>query len=268
MKPKPAHLGPQYGEQFQDRGIAAAYRTRPPYLAEFFTVLEKLHAPAPRKILELGCGTGDATVGLIDQADRIDAVEPSEQMLAIAKQRIPQIEPQRVRWMHCSAETAKLDGPYSLAVAAESLHWMEWSIVLPKIAKALVPGAVLVLAERGGAGQLPWDDQVGHLISKYSTNQEFRRYDLVNELTSRGLFRPIGRHLTAAVEFSQSIDEHIESMHSRNGFSRDGMTPQAAEEFDAAFRQLLQRHCPNGIVRLPVTVTIIWGHPVSPDSHA
>ena len=40
-------------------------------------------------------------------------------------------------------ETAPLDPPYVLAVAGESLHWMEWSVVLPRLAEALEPGALL-----------------------------------------------------------------------------------------------------------------------------
>jgi hypothetical protein len=158
---------------------------------------------------------------------------------------------------------ADLQGPYSLALAAESLHWMEWTIVLPRIAAALVPGAVLVLAERSGAGPMPWDADVRRLTPVYSTNQEWRPYDVVEELTTRGLFREVGRRRTSPIPFSQSVDEHVESIHSRNGFSRDRMDVAAAVEFDDLFRRLLQRHCPDGVVRLQTVVTVVWGEPVA-----
>ncbi len=118
------------------------------------------------------------------------------------------------------AEDAALDGPYSLVVAAESLHWMDWSVVLPKVAAELVPGAYLALVERGEEG-LAWSAELGQLISMYSTNKEFRSYNLVHELKIRGLFQEVGRRPTAPVPFDQSIDDHIELMHSRNGLSRD-----------------------------------------------
>jgi SAM-dependent methyltransferase len=260
--PRPAHLDARYGAQFEDESIAAAYHTRPPYPLTFFSVLRELHVRGPRRILELGSGTGDVTLGLLDQAEQIDAIEPSAEMLKVAQQREHAAD-RHIRWVHARAEDARLEGPYTLAVAAESLHWMEWRLVLPKIARALAPGAVLALAERGCSGDVPWGAELARLIPKYSTNQEFRPYDLVKELTGRGLFREVGQCTTLPVPFAQSIDHHVESMHSRNGFSRDRMDRQAASEFDHRFRQLLQRHCPDGMVRLQSVVTIVWGRPAA-----
>jgi len=167
--PKPAHLAARYGDQFQDVGVARAYSTRPPYSPEFFAVLDGLHAPGQQKILELGSGSGDVTLGLLGRAVRIDAIEPSAAMLSIAQQR-PHSGHPSIRWICASAEDAAFEGPYSLALAAESLHWMEWEVVLPKIAAALAPDAVLVVAERGLAAPVPWHDELGRLISRYSTN--------------------------------------------------------------------------------------------------
>lgn len=121
MLPKPAHLGPRYAAQFEDAGVASAYRFRPPYPLEFFDVLSRLYAAGPRRVLELGCGTGDVTVGLAGRADRVDAVESSAEMLAAARRREGGDDP-RIRWLRGSAEVAEFDGPYSLSVAAESLH--------------------------------------------------------------------------------------------------------------------------------------------------
>jgi SAM-dependent methyltransferase len=188
IQPKPTHLSRRYGAQFEDASVAAAYHTRPPYPCEFFDVLNQLHAPGPRRILELGCGTGDATIGLVRQAERIDAIEPSTAMLVLARRREGANDP-RINWIRAPAESATFHGLYSLAVAAESLHWMEWSVVLPELAAALAEKAVLVLAERIGAAPMRWDAEAMRLIAKYSTNQEFCQYDLVEELTSRALFR-------------------------------------------------------------------------------
>jgi ubiquinone/menaquinone biosynthesis C-methylase UbiE len=262
LLPKPAHLGPAYAAQFQDRSVAQAYAARPPYPAEFFDIVAELLPPArPRRILELGCGTGDVTLGLIGRAERIDAIDPSAAMLDIARSR-PRADDSSIRWIEATAEQANFDGPYSLAVAAESLHWMEWSIVLPKVAAALAPGAFLVLAERGQANPLPWDDDLARLIATYSTNREFQSYDLVSELTTRGLFREVGRRTTTTpTPFRQSIEAHIESLHSRNGFSRQRMSAEFAAEFDALYRQLLERHCDGGVVHLLTVVTVIRGVP-------
>jgi SAM-dependent methyltransferase len=222
--------------------------------------LDQLQPPGRRVILELGCGTGDVTLGLLGRADRIDAVEPSSAMLSVARGR-PGADDAAIRWISSTAETAVFDGPYSLAIAAESLHWMEWGVVLPKVAAALAPGALLAVAERGIFGPLPWDVEMGRLVAKYSTNREYRPYDLVGELTSRALFREVGRQTTLPVAFAQSIEDHVLSLHSRNGFSRDRMGHDSAREFDTRVRRLLERHCPDQTVRLETVASIVWGVP-------
>jgi ubiquinone/menaquinone biosynthesis C-methylase UbiE len=240
-------------------------RTLPdrPYPPAFFDILETMQSPIQRgRILELGCGTGDATFGLAARADRIDAVEPSAAMLSVARCRTGANDT-RIRWLHGTAEQIEFEGPYSLAVAAESLHWMEWDVVLPKIAAALAPGAFLVVAERGTREGMPWEAELRDLISKYSTNRKYRPYDLIMELTSRGLFREIGRCTTLAAPFSQPIQDHIELIHSRNGFSRARMSAESAVEFDALYRQLLDRYCADDIVRMQTVVEVIWGLPLS-----
>jgi ubiquinone/menaquinone biosynthesis C-methylase UbiE len=261
LTPKPAHLGPHYGALFQDHSVARAYYARAPYPPAFFDILETLQSPIQRgRILELGCGTGDATIGLAACAERVDAVEPSAAMLSVARCR-PGANDTRIRWVHATAEQIEFEGPYSLALAAESLHWMEWDVVLPKVAAALTPGAFLVVVERGTRECMPWDAELRDLISKHSTNREYRPYDLIMELTSRGLFREIGRCTTLAAPFTQPIQAQIELMHSRNGFSRARMSAESAAKFDALYRQLLDRYCADDIVRLQTVVEIVWGVP-------
>jgi len=258
MIPKPTHLGREYAAQFQDASIAAAYSARPPYPRELFEILEELQPSGVRRVLDLGCGTGDVTIGLIKRSQYIDAVDPSAAMLGVARTR-PGMNSPRIRWTCAAAEEFDFGGPYSLVVAGESLHWMDWTTVLAKTASSLHPGAYLAVVERGISGRMPWDAELGGLIARFSTNQEFRRYELIDELSSRKLFREVGRRVTSPMEFSQSIDQHIESIHSRNGFSRERMTGVAAREFDESCRRLLARYCGDGVVRLNVVASVVWG---------
>jgi len=142
--PKPAHLGPRYGAQFEDASVVAAYHLRPPYPAEAFEVLDRLQSASGGTILDLGCGTGDVTLGLIGRAEGIDAVDSSRAMLAAACRR-PGADHPSIRWICVAAEAFNFARPYSLVIAGESLHWMDWDIVVPKIAGCIAPGALLVL---------------------------------------------------------------------------------------------------------------------------
>ena len=104
MPARPAHLGPKYGEQFQDASVAAAYRTRPPYPAA----------------LDLGCGTGRIAIPLSAYVSRVDAVDPSAAMLEAAKAAGGRVD--NIRWINESAETYAYSDSYGLIVTAASLH--------------------------------------------------------------------------------------------------------------------------------------------------
>jgi SAM-dependent methyltransferase len=257
--PKPSHLSRAYASQFQDAAVADAYRHRPPYPDDLYPILAGLIGDHPRRVLELGTGTGAVARGLADLVDHVDAVDFSVPLLDIAK-TLPDGDRANIRWIHAFAEDAPLDAPYGLATAGSSLHWMDWYIVLPRVKTALAPGAWLAIFDEH-AKPLPWGEAFNELIPHYSTNREFRPYNLIDELTSRQLFQPAGRIETKCMRFTQTIDEHVESMHARNGFSRDRMTPANAAEFDARFKALVQPHCRDDLVRLEVFTTITYGLP-------
>ncbi|HTO09312.1 MAG TPA: methyltransferase domain-containing protein [Myxococcota bacterium] len=261
MTDRPAHLSAEFASQFADPSVVRAYRARPPYPAGTVEILESLLAPGPARVLELGCGTGDLTLALAPRVAALDALDPSRPMLEVARARAGSAHPQ-VRWHAAPAERFEPDESYALAVAAESLHWMEWSVVLPRVARWLRPGAVLAIVARELA-PLPWDGELRRLIATHSTNRGFRPYDLIEELASRGLFRELGRRRTPPEPVVQSLADYVESFHSRNGFSRERMTERAAAEFDASLRTAVLSHTPDGLVRGTGSALVVWGAPAS-----
>jgi ubiquinone/menaquinone biosynthesis C-methylase UbiE len=263
MIAKPGHLGPGYARQFEDESIARAYFTRPPYPPELFSVLGALLPPGSRSVLDLGCGTGDIALGLIGTAERIDAVDPSHAMLRVASSR-DQADHPSLSWCCASAEEFGFDQRYGLVVAAESLHWMDWDIVLPRMARCLLPGGQLAIVGRVSSTSVPWSGELELLLQRFSTNREYQPYDLISELQQRGYFREAGRRQTAPVAFRQPIDEYMESFHSRNGFSRQRMSLQAAADFDRGLRELVLRHRPDGVVQLGAAARVTWGRPLAP----
>ncbi|MEX1158851.1 MAG: class I SAM-dependent methyltransferase [Thermomicrobiales bacterium] len=259
--PKPAHLGPNYGEQFEDASIVLAYRHRPPYPGQIYNFLSDLLPRGPAAILDAGCGNGDLALGLrasIRETDRLDAVDRSAGMVFEGRRR-PGGDDPRLNWQIAPMETAVLYPPYALVTAGESLHWMDWPVVLPRFREALLPGGVLAIV---GRNQLParWSDDHLKIIQRHSTNLDFQPYDLVEELTSRGLFTVRGSRTTAPVTHQQSIDGYVESWHSRNGLSRDRMSPDAAA-FDRETRELLASLGYEDSVTFEVVGSVTWGLP-------
>jgi len=260
MKPKPIHLGPQYASQFCDQSVAGVYHTRPPYPEETFDILASLLPDGqPAYVLELGCGTGDLTIPLAKRVDKIDAVDFSEVMLYQANSRTGFDLPS-INWHCMAAEQFESEHIYSLVCAGESLHWMDWDLLFPKIKRILHLDGFLALVNREVIGH-PWKSRVMEIIPRYSTNQDFRPYDLVDELISRGLFVEYGRKTTCTIPFEQDLEDYIESFHSSNGFSRDRMDEKSAAEFDALVKEIVASYRHDNTVVGEVRATVIWGKP-------
>lgn len=259
--PKPVHLQEKYGRQFQDESIAKAYPNRPPYPNEVFDILVGLINDEPRSVLDVGAGTGDISRFLASRVARIDAVDFSEVMLQKGK-NLPGGNQTNLHWILGRVEDSTLHPPYALITAGESLHWLDWEIVLPRFASLLTSNGFLAIVGRSEKST-SWHRELLKLIQEYSTNKDFQPYNLVEELEKRKLFRLVGSQETASVEFTQTIDEYIESIHSRNGFSRNRMAIQAAAEFDLKSRELLSSYYPNGLVHLQIYGRVEWGEPLA-----
>lgn len=262
MLPKPKHLGPEYGAQFKDKSIVAAYQYRPPYPPELFDILAGLITAEPRAVLDAGTGTGYIARPLASYVDRVDAVDFSAEMIAAGK-KLPGGDHPHLNWIEGPIEIVKLSPPYGLITAAQSLHWMAWDVVMPRFRQYLVPGGYLALIFKD-IEPSPWDANLQALIPRYSTNQDYQPYSLLDELQRRGLFVKAGEKRTAPVPFRQTLDAYIESWHSRNGLSRDRMEPAAATAFDEEVRALVSSFHSDGVFDRSVVGHVVWGFPQEP----
>lgn len=263
VPPKPAHLGRPYAEQFADAAIVAAYRFRPPYPPATFDVLATLLGEKGGAVLDVGCGRGDLTLPLARIADRVDAVDPSQGMIAAARGRAGG-DHSGVRWIEAPIETARLEGPYALVTAGQSLHWTEWAVALPRLAGLLVPAGWLAIVDRRFL-TMPWDEELRGIIPRYSTNRDYEPYDVVEELEARALFQLEGGRDVDFVPFRQGADDYVEALHSANGFSRDRMSAPAAADFDREVRALLRTHGIGEAFDSGIGARIRWGRPRAPE---
>jgi|SRR5579884_574661 len=261
MKPKPAHLGLQYAMQFQDNSIADAYHYRQPYTAETIDILVGLITDSPRAVLDVGCGTGDLARRLVERVERVDAVDFSQAMLNKGK-RLPGGDHPHLNWIFGHIEDVTLQPPYALITAGESLHWMEWDIVMPLFRSVLTPHGYLAIVGRGAENN-PWEGEMLRLIKRFSTNQEFLPYDLLEELEQRHLFERQGEVRTQTISVKQSGEEYIQAFHSMNGFSRERMGEDAADAFDNEARKVLAPFMQDGQVTLSVVNGVTWGKPLA-----
>ena len=273
LRPKPKHLAPEYGAQFQDRSVAAAYPSRPPYPAETFAVLSGLIADASLAVLDVGCGTGDIARRLAPLVERVDAVDVSAAMIAVGR-RLPGGGASNLTWIHAPVEEAELGPRYALITAGESLQWLDWDVVFGRFAEVLTPPGVLAIIERDWDLVAAVGERLFPIIGRYSTNRAFRPVDLPAELTSRGLFEQHGRRRIDPEPWHPTIATYIECRHSQNGLSRERMGSEAAAAFDAEMRAALLDLCRDGALELredrlvlAVASTITWGRPLDRRPH-
>lgn len=107
----------------------------------------ELPGPAFGHGLEMGCGTGKNTSWLMDICDSLTSVDFSEEMLAIAKQRIPE---GRVRFLQADIlETWPVeDAGYDLITFSLVLeHAEDLNEIFRKASKALKPGGMFYIGE-------------------------------------------------------------------------------------------------------------------------
>jgi SAM-dependent methyltransferase len=246
---------------WSDREAAEAYRYRPPYPRPVFEALRTL-CVAPANVLDVGAGTGAVARNLLSFAGRVDAVEPSDAMLAEAR-RLPGGDDPRIRWIHAPAETAPLEPPYGLITCGQSLHWMDHDIVMPRFADALAPGGVLAALDRDDMYAPAWSAKLTAVIQRYSPLERKPFFvDLFGELQSRGLFERLGFRRTTVFPFALAVDDFVRFLQSTSTLSRRTLGARADElagDVRALFRKL-------GIERLvlPVAGTIVWGRPRRP----
>jgi len=241
---------------FIDEDVARAYRQRPPYPDALFEELSRT-VRGSRAVLDLGCGTGDLCRRLAPYVERIDAVDVSAPMIAAGRQAPGGSSP-KISW-HCApAESFAYSGPYGLAMAGESLHWMELAVVLPKVAASLAPESSFGLVSREEAA--PWGDDFARIIPGFSAAKAYRRRDLVEEIESAGLGRCERTVVFGPERFTQTLDEYVELQHSRGAFALRRMGTKRALEFDHALRDILNGYAVDGNVAYDFSATVRFFH--------
>ena len=274
MRPKPELYSSHYAEWFKDPDVIAAYPFRPPYARAAIEFLSELITDRPRRVLDIGCGTGDIARPLAPLVDRVDAVDFSAGMIETGRQ-LQGSTASNVRWIIGAAEDVPLDPPYGLVTAGESLHWMDWQIVLPRLADALSPNGFLAIVGRDWEGPPDVRACIRPLLMRHSAVRVWQDADLVSELQSRELFTLTGARRFGPELWQATVDEYLECRHSQRSFARSAMGASAAHAFDTELRQALTDLCGSGAIQfhsdklqLSVETTVAWGRPLprAPDN--
>jgi SAM-dependent methyltransferase len=225
-------------------------RARPGYPPVLFDMLADLSGIGPGcRVLEIGCGTGQATVPLAERGCQVTAVELGAAMAAVARRNLARFP--AVEVVVAAFEDWPLPAePFDAVVAATAWHWLDPEVRVGKAARALRPGGALAtIATHHVAG----DDQ-GFFVQSQTC---YERWDPATqpglrlspaaeipedsqELDRSGLFGPavfrrVGR------ELSYSTQEYLNVLRTYSGHralepaARDGLLACIAELIDTRF---------------------------------
>jgi SAM-dependent methyltransferase len=98
-------------------------------------IMNKSHIPEGGTILEIGCGTGQATLPLAKRGYKIICVEQGANLIKIAKKKCQGLD---VTFINDSFESwTPLKTGFDLVISATAFHWINPNIGFPKVTKLL-----------------------------------------------------------------------------------------------------------------------------------
>jgi len=134
----------RYGTVFDE--MATEYdRHRPAYPDELLDrACQVAGIGRDDQVLEVGCGTGQLTRGLLARGLHVTAVEPGKSLIALARRNLEGAG--AVEFVNARFEDALLPPEQFQAVfSASAFHWVDPTVGWRKAADVLIPGGTLAL---------------------------------------------------------------------------------------------------------------------------
>ncbi|HYM16809.1 MAG TPA: class I SAM-dependent methyltransferase, partial [Dehalococcoidia bacterium] len=143
-----APLPPRDRRGLFDSVVELYDRARPTYPAALFDDIVALAGvPGGGRVLEIGCGTGQATLPMARRGYRITAVELGANLAAVARRKLARygVDVQ----VGAFEEWPLPDDPFDLVLCVTAFHWLDAAVALPKMARALRPGGAIAITSGG-----------------------------------------------------------------------------------------------------------------------
>ncbi|VVJ22837.1 SAM-dependent methyltransferase [Amycolatopsis camponoti] len=109
----------------------------------------------PRRVLDLGAGTGKLTLGLAELGLDVTAVEPDPEMRAELARTVPGAASLEGRAERIPLPDAGVDAVF----VGQAFHWFDVPAAMTEIARVLRPGGVLVPMWNYEDDSVPWVEQ-------------------------------------------------------------------------------------------------------------
>jgi len=133
-------------QRFTFDGVAGLYSaSRPLYPdALFADVIDFAGLEAKDQVLEIGCGTGQATEGFARRSFSVLALDPGAELIAVAQERLAEFPRVRLEQTTFEAWPGEPES-FKLIFAAQSFHWVSPELRFARAAALLAPGGTLAV---------------------------------------------------------------------------------------------------------------------------
>jgi SAM-dependent methyltransferase len=204
-------------------------------------------------VLDLGTGPGFLAIDYAPLAHQVTAVDPSEEMLAVAKANAAQAN-LNVRFVRGSSfELSPELGRFKLVTIGRAFHWMDRAQTLASLNALVVPeGAVALFGElHPDVPDNAWHKEFQALLDSYSSEDPAK-------LRTRGL----GLHETVFLGSSFDHLERVSVLEARHtpverfvdralsfGATWDGRPGSREDDLAREVRALISKYAQGGLVR-------------------
>ena len=246
------------------RGIAGIYEDiRPSYPERLIQdVISKTGLKLDDRLLEIGAGTGKATIQFADKGFRVHAIELGEDMAEILKDKCTQYPNVSVDVVPFEEWNCPDNEKYDMIYSAQAFHWIDKKIKYKKCHELLKDNGYLVLFWYNPCNdKLPAtkeieekvDKIIEKYVSKYFVNKEKperRIHDGVSnnderkaEIEASGLF-----DLVEKKEYTQEVknnpSQYLKAIKSVPAFASilDGLDDKTIEEMDNEIIEVINNH--------------------------
>lgn len=121
-------------------------RARPHYPAELFnTIVSEGELVQNSEILEVGCGSGQATQDLGKRGFKVTAIEPGENLAEIARRNCADLHYVEIITAFFEKWESGQQTHFDAIISANAWHWVDLDVSYHKAALLLKPGGILAV---------------------------------------------------------------------------------------------------------------------------
>ena len=246
------------------KGIAATYEEiRPSYPEELIEdIILKTGIQFSDRLLEIGAGTGKATIQFARKGFTIHAIELGEDMASILKDKCAEFE--KVTFDVIPFEQWNYEGNnvFNMIYCAQAFHWLDPKIKYEKCHKLLKDNGYLILFwynsyDSKSPNDTERQNKIDRIVNKYASNyfindksSQRRKHDgiykedeRIKEIEASGLFTLVEK-IEYLHETRNNVDQYLKVMKSIPTFASifDGLNDVSIKNMNNEIKEVINEY--------------------------